>query len=102
MIVITGRIKLSSSQDLSEVSAVLCRRAARSRSDNGNIEYSFSINIEDGYEIILVEKWQDQETLEQHLAIPDEEFGQLLANASIERAEVTAYEGGPGQILMQR
>lgn len=102
MIVITGRIKVQSIEELHRVKDGLIRRAQRSRADNGNIEYMFSQNLEDPTEIILTEKWVDETSLQDHLNIPDEEFTQIISSAHITKALVTSNEVKAERILLER
>ncbi|WP_299402099.1 antibiotic biosynthesis monooxygenase family protein [Acaryochloris sp. IP29b_bin.148] len=102
MIIITGKIKVQSSEELSRVKDALIRRARKSRTDNGNIEYIFSQNLEDPTELILTEKWTDETSLQEHLDIPDEEFSQLISSALIERMVVTSSEMTAERTLLER
>ncbi|MFT7129148.1 MAG: quinol monooxygenase YgiN, partial [Gammaproteobacteria bacterium] len=70
MLIITGIIKASSETELNRVKNALINRAVRSRQDEGNIDYAFSVNIEDPTEIRLTEKWESEALLNAHLAIP--------------------------------
>lgn len=102
MIIISGTIKLESVAEAERVTPVLVSRAKRSRQDAGNIEYVFSRNIEDPTEFLLIEKWEDEATLNAHLKIPDKEFGELMTTAKIERAVVVSYEATGERELMKR
>ena len=81
MLIITGIIKTSSEKELEQVKSALIKRAAKSRQDEGNIDYAFSVNIEDPTEIRLTEKWESEELLNAHLQIPDEEFSAVVEQA---------------------
>ena len=102
MLIITGTIRLESEAELERVEGALSRRAQRSRSDAGNIDYVFARSLEDPCEIRLVEKWEDEASLNAHLALPDEEFNDVIANARIERAIVTAHDASNERELMKR
>jgi quinol monooxygenase YgiN len=102
MIIITGTIKLESVAETQRVLPALVGRAGRSRQDVGNIEYVFSQNIEDPTEIQLTEKWDNEASLNAHLKIPDEEFGELMTTAKIKRAVVVSYEATNERELMKR
>ncbi len=100
MLIITGIIKTSSEQELEQVKSALIKRAVKSRQDKGNIDYAFSVNIEDPTEIRLTEKWESEELLNAHLQIPDEEFSAVVGAASIESAVVVSNEvTGEKQLL---
>ena len=45
MIIITGTIRFESVDELERVKTALVRRAARSRTDVGNIDYVFTQNL---------------------------------------------------------
>lgn len=47
MLIVTGVIRAESEEEIAKVKDALCRRAAKSRQDPGNIDYAFSISIED-------------------------------------------------------
>jgi quinol monooxygenase YgiN len=102
MIIVTGSIKLESTDELEGARQALISRAERSRADSGCIDYVFSQNLEDPTEIRLTEKWESTELLQAHLAIPDEEFSQLMSTAKISQAVVVSNEAGEDQVLMQR
>ena len=102
MIMVTGSIKFESIEELENAKQALTSRAQRSREDAGCIDYVFSLNLEDPTEIRLTEKWDNDELLKAHLAIPDEEFGALMATAKITSAIVVSSESDEEQILMQR
>lgn len=102
MIIITGKIKVQSSEEVEKVKDALRRRAQQSRTDHGNIEYVFSQNLEDPTEIILTEKWTDVTSLQEHLKVPDEEFSKIIGSALIERALVTSNEVTAERTLLER
>jgi len=102
MLVITGVIKLGAEADFSTIAKILANRAQRSRSDNGCIDYAFSVSVENPREIRLIEKWENEELLNLHLQIPDPEFNTALATADISQAKVVAYEAGTERTLLDR
>ena len=102
MLIITGTIKVESEQELARVKDALIRRAERSRTDEGNIDYVFAQNLEDPTEIRLTEKWQSEATLNAHLQIPDEEFSAIIGSAKILRAVVSASEVTSERELLNR
>ena len=102
MIIITGTIKLDSIDEANRVLPALIGRAGRSRQDQGNIDYQFSQSIEDPTEFQLMEKWEEEASLNAHLKIPDEEFGELMTTAKIERAVVVSYDATNERELMKR
>lgn len=77
-------------------------RAQRSRKVKGNLDYSFSVSLEDPTEIRLTEKWESDELLQAHLQLPDEEFNQFIATAKIESAVVIANEVSSERELLKR
>ena len=102
MLIITGIIKADSEQEITKVKDALCRRAVKSRQDAGNIDYAFSINMEDSTEIRLIEKWESEADLQAHLAIPDDEFNTAMATAKITSARVISNEAGTEKELLSR
>ena len=102
MIIVSGSIKFESVEELENANQALVDRAVRSREDAGCIDYVFSQNLEDTAQIHLTEKWENDDLLKAHLAIPDEEFGALMATAKIAPAIVISSESDEEQILMQR
>lgn len=102
MVIISGSIKLTSESELLSVKDALIRRAVRSRADAGNIDYVFTQSLEDPTEIRLIEKWQDEDSLNAHLKIPDEEFNAVLANAKIVSASVLSSTVSSEKELMKR
>lgn len=102
MIIITGKIKVQSFEEITRVKEALIRRAQKSRTDKGNIEYIFSQNLEDPTEIILTEKWTDLASLQEHLQIPDEEFSKIIGSVLIERAVVLSHEATAERTLLER
>ena len=102
MVIVTGSIKFESVEELENAKQALMDRAARSREDVGCIDYVFSQNLEDPAQIPLTEKWENDDLLKAHLAIPNEEFGALMATAKIASAIVISSESDEEQVLMQR
>ena len=102
MIIITGTIKVETEQEFLSVRGALIARAQRSRKDSGNIEYACSQNIADPGLIHLIEKWEDEASLQAHLEIPDEEFSEVMTNTSIVSARVTSYAAANEKVLMSR
>ncbi len=100
MIVITGTIKLSSEEQISAARSGLIARAERSAKDDGYIDYAFSQDFADPTLIRLVEKWESEEQLQAHIAVPDDAFSALMANADIQAAEIIAYDTDSGRVLM--
>jgi len=92
MLIVTGIIKIESVEELERVKNALVKRAVKSRGDEGCIAYTFSANLEDPTEIMLTEKWENEELLNAHLQIPDEEFNSLIGTAKIERVLVVSNE----------
>ena len=41
-----------------------------SRSDEGNIKYDYYVPVDGGYDLLLVEKWKDADSLSRHLQQP--------------------------------
>lgn len=102
MLTVTGTIRLSSEHEVERLTPLLVRRAARSRGDEGNLDYVFSRSLEDPCEIRLYEKWESQAALEAHLAIPDPDFDTLLATADFASAIVIKTELGEETVMMKR
>ncbi len=102
MLLVTGTIKVESTEEIARVTEALNRRAEKSRNDNGCIDYVFSVNLEDPREIRLLEKWQSETLLQAHLQIPDEEFNSILSSVKIERMIVVANEVTTEQELVNR
>lgn len=101
MIIITGTIRFESVGELERVKTALARRAARSRADVGNIDYVFTQNLEEPTEIRLVEKWESEAQLNEHLKVPDEEFQDVIGNARISSAVVVAHDGDNERVLLE-
>ncbi len=102
MIIITGVIKVESEGELNRVKSALARRAERSRADKGNLQYVFSQNIEEPTEVILTEKWEDEVSLQAHLAVPDEEFSKIITSGLIQSAVVVSGEVASERVLLER
>jgi len=102
MIIITGTIKVETEQEFLSVREALIARVERSRKDRGNIEYAFSQDIADPGLLHLMEKWEDEASLQAHLEIPDEEFSEVMTNAGIVSARVISYVAANEKVLMSR
>lgn len=102
MVIILGTIKLESESDFEKIKDALVRRAERSKADKGNIEYEFSRSIDDPTEIRFTEIWEDEDALNAHLQVPDEEFSAVLANTKIAAAVVSSYDASNKRVLMER
>ncbi len=102
MVIVLGKITLQTATEADRVLTALIARAQKSRADAGNLEYSFSRNLEDPKEILLTEVWESEGLLMAHLQIPDPDFNNVLATAKIENAVVKAYDGSNERLLMKR
>jgi len=102
MIIVTGTIEVDNAVELERVKSALIRRASKSRVDEGNIEYVFSISLENPLQIRLVEKWQSEALLDAHLMVPDEEFNDVIATAKITHASVDMHEVSVSKELLRR
>ena len=102
MLIVTGIIRVESEGELARVKAALIKSALKSRQDAGNIDYAFSVSVEDPCEIRLVEKWESEELLHAHLQIPDEEFNSAMAATKIESAVVVSNEASSETELLNR
>ena len=102
MIVITGVIQVGKPAEIKAVEQSLKNRAQRSRNDKGCIDYSFSISVEDPAEIRLVEIWESEELLNEHLQIPDPEFDNVISTADIKKATVVAHTSQEQRTLLSR
>jgi quinol monooxygenase YgiN len=102
MVIILGKVKLETQQEAERIIEALQRRAEKSRSDAGNVDYAFSLNVEDASEVRLTEIWESETELNAHLADPDPEFSEALATAKIASAEIKAYDGTNERVLMKR
>ena len=102
MLIITGVIRLGSTEEFERARAALAARAVRSRADAGCLDYAFSQSLDDPLEIRLIEKWASKADLDAHLAIPDPEFSALLADAEIAAARVLVADAGEERMMMER
>ena len=102
MILITGIIKVETVEEIERLTGALIRRAERSRKDEGNVDYVFSASLEDPLEIRLFESWENEESLNAHLAIPDEEFSGIIANARLESAVVVLNKVSEHREMLRR
>lgn len=102
MVIILGTIRLESAAEVERFETALRERAARSRTDAGNVDYTFARNLEDPTELRLTEVWESQALLEAHLAKPDPAFDEVLTSAKIARARVTAFDGTNERVLVSR
>lgn len=102
MIIVTGKIEVSSSDEIERVRSALVRRAEKSRADEGCLDYVFSVAVDKPTEIRLFEVWESEELLDAHLLVPDEEFNQMLAGAAISSARVVMHEVAESRELMAR
>ncbi len=102
MIVVTGTIELENAEELERVKGALIRRAEKSRADEGNVDYVFSLNLENPLQIRLVEYWQSEGLLNAHLMVPDEEFNAVIASAKIKSAVVDLHEVAESRELLRR
>ncbi|MCB1748536.1 MAG: antibiotic biosynthesis monooxygenase [Gammaproteobacteria bacterium] len=102
MVIILGTIKVASADEAVRLRDALAARATRSRGDAGNIDYAFSVNLEDPSEVRLTEIWTSEADLDAHLRLPDPAFAEVLATAAIVAAKITAYDGANERILMAR
>ncbi|MEE8599850.1 putative quinol monooxygenase [Euzebya tangerina] len=73
--------------------ATLSRHAETSRAEAGCIDYRFSVDIDDPHLIRLFECWEDQASLDAHLAAPHSAaFGTTIGPSLAGPLELTRYE----------
>lgn len=102
MIIVSGTIEVESEEELERVKSALIRRAAKSRTDEGNLDYVFSVSIENPLQIRLYEEWVNEDLLNAHLMVPDDEFNGVIANARLSSARVVLHEASDARELMTR
>tara|TARA_R110002110_G_scaffold247241_8_gene463583 strand:+ start:164 stop:472 length:309 start_codon:yes stop_codon:yes gene_type:complete len=102
MLIVTGVIEVESEAELERVTDTLKRRAVKSRADEGNIDYVFSVSMENPLQIRLTEMWESESLLNAHLMVPDEEFNNMIANAKIKSASVDLHDVSDSRELLRR
>lgn len=102
MIIVTGTIEVESEEELKRVTETLNRRALKSRADEGNIDYVFSVSLENPLQIRLTEMWESEALLNAHLMVPDDEFNALIAGAKLSSAAVDMHEVTASRELLRR
>ncbi|WP_156678074.1 putative quinol monooxygenase [Sphingomonas profundi] len=70
MIILNGRIK-TSPEDVRALAADLVAGVARTRKEDGCIEYGFALEDAEAGTILVIERWRDQASLDTHLATPE-------------------------------
>jgi quinol monooxygenase YgiN len=102
MLIVTGIIEVESEEELVRVTETLKRRAVKSRADEGNIDYVFSVSLENPLQIRLTEMWASEDLLNAHLMVPDDEFNNMIATANIKSAAVDMHEVSASRELLRR
>lgn len=102
MLTVTGTVNLESEAEVARVRDILVRRAQRSRNDKGCLDYNFSVSVEDPTEVRVFEKWEDQDALDSHLKIQDDEFYEFLRTARISNAVVVISEISGEREMLRR
>ncbi|MBV1933883.1 MAG: antibiotic biosynthesis monooxygenase [Parvibaculaceae bacterium] len=92
MIIVIGKVEVASAEDISSIEGVLSSRMARTRSEPGNIDYSFAVEVSNPTVMHVIEKWEDQAALDLHLTVEDPEFSAALATANVIGATVHGYD----------
>jgi quinol monooxygenase YgiN len=102
MIIVTGIIEVETEAELLRVTETLNRRARKSRADEGNIDYMFSVSLENPLQVRLTEIWESESLLDAHLMVPDDEFNAVIAGAKIVSASVNMHEVAHTKELLRR
>ena len=102
MILVSGTIEVTNESEIERVKTALVRRVAKSRSDEGCLDYVFSVSVDNPRQIRLFEVWESEDLLNAHLMVPDEEFNLMLASAGITSAKVEMHEVSASRELMSR
>lgn len=96
LVTATARVRAGTRDDALSAAA---RMREATAAEPGCREYSFWMAADDPDSLLLFERWDDQESLDAHLAAPHvAEFGAAIAGFVDGPAEVTRYvvaEAGP-------
>ena len=91
MIIVLGTVELENAEDVSSVRDALIARIDRSRQDAGCISYSFATDVKNPNVLHVIEKWETEEQLDAHLAVPDEAFFNAIGRVKRLSTEVLGY-----------
>jgi quinol monooxygenase YgiN len=92
MIIITLKAKLNAEHRESAISAAKTM-SAHALTESGCIDYRFWVSVDDQASILLLEQWEDQASLDAHMAGPQlGEFAAALGPALDGGMEATKHE----------
>lgn len=92
MILVSGFLVIDPA-NLDRATELVTVLTAATRAEPGNIDYSFSSVLGDPGRLIITEKWEDQESIDTHMAAPHFlEFMGAAGELGVSAVEVTKYE----------
>ncbi|GLS99083.1 hypothetical protein GCM10007897_04610 [Sphingobium jiangsuense] len=98
-ILVIGRYEIAE-KDIVDFQAAAVATARAARQIDGNIHYSFSIDLENPGLFHVVELWRDQSALDARLASEEfRETGRKVAQMTVLSRSVTHYAGATATIL---
>lgn len=93
MIVVTAKVT-STQEDIVALQGAIATMEKASREEDGCIDYTFSIELNDSAVIRINEKWETVEALQAHFDTPHmAEFQAVMGAHPPKAMEVQAYDG---------
>ena len=93
MIVVTAKVT-STQEDIVALQGAIAAMERASREEDGCVDYTFSIELNDSAVIRITEKWDTEEALQAHFETPHmAEFQAAMAAHPPRGMEVQAYDG---------
>lgn len=69
MIIVAGHLPIAPEHRDAAIAAVTACAAA-TREEEGNLDYRFSVDLDDPNRLNMIERWESQEAIDLHMATP--------------------------------
>ena len=97
MIIVAGTITLDPAK-MDIAMAAAHKAAAGTRTEEGNIDYVFTVDTSQPGTVRVFEMWENQDALTAHFGLPHtQEFMGAMGDFGITGTDILKYEAGEGQ-----
>ncbi|MFZ1992090.1 MAG: putative quinol monooxygenase [Alphaproteobacteria bacterium] len=97
MILVTGHVMVAEGA-LTRLKPAMEAQLAATRAEEGCIEYTYAVDVQDSRKILVHEKWRDWAALDAHFKKPHMlPWRAALKGAGLSERELRAFEVGDGK-----
>lgn len=95
MITVWGSV-VAAEDCLEELLEISLEHVRRSRQEAGCIAHGVYVDVENAARVVFFEKWQDEESLQRHFAVPESgDFARRAAAPALEAPAIEIFASDP-------